>query len=240
MAGGARSAPAQATPPLCLVFTLLVALGLARPAQAQISGTVGVQSDYRYRGIPLSSGRPAATFDLAYDHPSGLYAGVSTIVDGEQGHANFLGDIEYLGYVTPTRGGLSLDVGLDNQDLSYVGDKRYPLTYSEVYAGVIGAHLSAHLHYSPDYVRAGYGSLYADADGSMQPAEHWRLFAHVGSTIPVGYLEGRRPRYDARVGVARQFGPFELQASLTTTTPDPPPRTPQGRTAVVVGASWFF
>ena len=151
-----------------------------------------------------------------------------------------LGFIEYLGYVTPRRGGASLDVGVNNQDLAYYADKRYPLKYSEVYVGVVGDRLSAHLHYSPNYLQPGYGALYAEVDGSLKPAENWRLFAHLGATFPVGDIEGRRPRYDARAGVARQFGSLQVQASLTTTSPDPPRLTPHHRTALVVGASWFF
>lgn len=235
MGGLQWSALALAAPSLCLLT-----LGLAQPAQAQFSAALGVQSDYRYRGISLSSGLPAATLDLSYDHPSGLYAGASAIGAVVGGQARSLGFIEYLGYATPRRGGVSWDFGLNNQDLAYYADKRYPLRYSEVYVGVSGDGLSAHLHYSPDYLRSGYGALYAEVDGSLKPAETWRLFAHLGATVPVGEAEGRGPRYDARAGVARQFGLLEVQASVTTTSPDPPRLTPHHRTALVVGASWFF
>ena len=88
------------------------------------------------------------------------------------------------------------------------------------------------------YVVPGSGSREGWAG---QHSDHpYSLFAHVGTTAPVGDTDGRRPRYDARVGVARLFGPFEVQASVTGTTPDPPPVTPHGRAAFIVGASWFF
>jgi uncharacterized protein (TIGR02001 family) len=202
---------------------------------------VGVQSDYRYRGISLSSGLPAATLDLAYDHSTGLYAGASAIGAVVSGQARSLGFIEYLGYVTPRRNGASFDVGVNNQNLAYFyGDRRIPLNYSEVYVGVVGDSLSAHLHYSPNYLQPGYGALYAELDGSFKPAENWRLFAHLGETVPVGEVEGRHPRFDARAGVARQFGRLELQASVTTTDPSPPRLTPHSHTALIAGASWFF
>ncbi|MGZ3273342.1 MAG: TorF family putative porin [Caulobacteraceae bacterium] len=245
MRGLQRFAQSLATPFSCLAFGLCSALGVAEPARAQVAGAqiggaLGLQSDYRYRGISLSSGGPAFTLDLTYDHPSGFYAGVSTIGADLGGRLKSLGSIEYAGYASPRRGGVSWDVGINNQNLAYYRDKRYPLNYSEVYAGVIGDHLSAHLHYSPNYVRPGYNALYAEVDGSLKPAENWRLFAHIGTTAPVGDTDGRRQRYDARVGVARRFGPFEVQASVTGTTPDPPPLTPHGRAAFIVGASWFF
>jgi uncharacterized protein (TIGR02001 family) len=224
---------------LCLSVGL--ALALAEPARAQVSASLGLQSDYRYRGISLSNARPVGTFDIAYDHKSGFYAGGSAIVTDHDGELKSLGFIEYLGYATPRFGGVSWDFGLDNQDLAYYyGDKRIPVRYAEGYVGVVGKVLSAHLHYAPNYLRQGYGSLYAEVDGSVKPADKWRLFAHLGATVPVGDTQGRRQRWDARAGVARQLGPIELQASLVATTPNPPAATPQARTAVVVGASWFF
>jgi uncharacterized protein (TIGR02001 family) len=235
-----RSALALAAPSLCLGLGFCLGLGLAQPAHAQFSAAVGVQSDYRYRGISLSSGLPAATLDLSYDHSSGIYAGASAIGAVVNGQAESLGFIEYLGYVTPRRGGASFDLGVNNQNLAYYDYRRYPLNYSEVYVGVVGDSLSAHLHYSPNYLQPGYSALYAEVDGSLKPAENWRLFAHLGETVPVGEIEGRHPRFDARAGVARQFGPLELQASVTTTDPGPPRLTPHHRTALVVAASRFF
>lgn len=240
MGGLQRSALALAAPAPRLAFGLCLTLALAEPAQAQFSAALGLQSDYRYRGVSLSSGLPAATLDLSYDHPSGLYAGASAIGAVVGGQARSLGFIEYLGYATPRRGGVSWDVGVNNQDLAYYTRKRYPLRYSEIYVGVVGGGLSARLHYSPNYLEPGYSALYAEVDGSLKPAENWRLFAHFGATVPIGDIDGRRPRYDARAGVARQFGPLELQASVATTNPDPPRLTPHHRTALVVGANWFF
>jgi uncharacterized protein (TIGR02001 family) len=230
-----RLAFAFAAPSLCLP------LALAHPAKAQISAALGLQSDYRYRGLSLSNGRPAATFDLSYDHKSGFYAGGSTVATDINGQVRSLGYIEYLGYASPRIKGVSWDVGVDNQDLAYYyGERRIPLRYAEAYVGVVGDFLSAHLHYSPNYLRQGYGSLYAEVDGTVKPADNWRLFAHLGTSIPVGDTEGRRQRWDARAGVARQLGPFELQASVVAVTPSPPALTPQGRATLVVGASWFF
>jgi uncharacterized protein (TIGR02001 family) len=215
------------------------ALAMAAPARAQISGALGIQSDYRFRGISLSDREPVLTLDLAYDHPSGLYAGGSAIALDEHG-PRALGFIEYAGFATPRIGRVSLDFGLDNQNLSAYADKRYPLNYSEVYVGVAGRALSAHLYYSPNYFRSGVQTLYASVDGSVKPAEDWRLFGHLGATTPLGRIAGRRQRYDLRAGVARRFGPLELQASVTATTPAPPPIYPPERAALVVGASWSF
>lgn len=237
MGGLPRRALARSTLSLCLLTG--ACLALASPARAQLSGALGVQSDYRYRGISLSDRQPVLTLDLAYDHPSGLYAGGSAIALNENG-PRALGFIEYAGFATSRIGRVSLDFGLDNQNLSAYADKRYPLNYSEVYVGVAGRSLSAHLYYSPNYLRQGVQTLYAALDGSMTPADNWRLFGHLGATTPVGRIAGRRQRYDLRAGVARRFGPLELQAWVTGTSPAPPAISPPERAALVVGASWSF
>jgi len=237
LGGLPRLALAQTTLPLCLALGL--ALAAAPAAHAQLSGALGIQSDYRFRGISLTGRQPVVTLDLAYDHPSGFYAGGSAIATNDDG-PQVLGFIEYAGFATPRIGRVSLDFGVDNQNLSEYAGKRYPLNYSEVYVGVAGSHLSAHIYYSPNYFRAGTQTLYADVEGSMKPADNWRLFAHLGTTAPVGKIAGRHQRYDLRTGVARQFGPLELQASVTATSPSPPAPTPPERAALLVGASWFF
>jgi uncharacterized protein (TIGR02001 family) len=43
-------------------------------AAADLSGETGAVSDYRYRGISLSRGRPAVQGSLTVEHDSGLYA----------------------------------------------------------------------------------------------------------------------------------------------------------------------
>jgi uncharacterized protein (TIGR02001 family) len=43
-------------------------------AAADISGETGAVSDYRYRGVSLSHGRPAVQGSLTIEHDSGLYA----------------------------------------------------------------------------------------------------------------------------------------------------------------------
>ena len=108
---------------------------------------------------------------------------------------------------------------------------------------MIGDHLSAHLYYSPDYLRPGVNTLYADLSGVARPSDDWRLFAHVGALTPLGggpNLGPRYARYDLRAGIARQFRSFEIQAALTATSPPPPARTPQEQPAVVLGVNFFF
>src|SRR6476660_7264508 len=56
----------------------LFAVALATPggaAQAQVSGGLGVDSDYRYRGVSLSRSQPSARATVNYDAPERWYTG---------------------------------------------------------------------------------------------------------------------------------------------------------------------
>jgi uncharacterized protein (TIGR02001 family) len=65
----------------------MVAALIACPAAAQsVSGESGLVSDYRYRGVSLSRGRPAVQASLTVEHDSGLYANAwgSTLGHGSE------------------------------------------------------------------------------------------------------------------------------------------------------------
>ena len=46
-------------------------LSLAANASGEVSGTVTVVSDYRYRGVSLSDNEPAVQLGIAYDEARG-------------------------------------------------------------------------------------------------------------------------------------------------------------------------
>ena len=53
----------------------LFALHAVTDVSARVSGSVAVVSDYLFRGVSLSEGRPAAQLNVNYDDASGWYAG---------------------------------------------------------------------------------------------------------------------------------------------------------------------
>lgn len=82
---------------------------VATPALCQASdwsGEVGLVTDYRYRGLSMSDGRPAVQAELNYEHRSGLYAGLWGSTLGGQG----LELDPALGYSAELGGGLSLNL----------------------------------------------------------------------------------------------------------------------------------
>ena len=228
------------------MFTLL-----ATPAAAQVTGSLGIQNTYRLRGYSVSGGHPVAMLDLYYDHPSGIYFNLSGL--GELDHdatPEALGYIANVGYARRIGPQLSIDGGIVRTQFShYAAGLSHGAHYTDLYVGLAGHGLSARLHYSPDYYRRGASSLYGEIDGAMQPAENWRLSAHVGllgyldyPAVPAIYSYASRARYDWRLGAARQLGAFSLHADLSGGGPQPPDysRAPRQGTALTVGASWVF
>lgn len=72
--------PSDNTPTLRLRLAALILctmlLGVAGSAQAQLSGSAALASDYVWRGSSQTRERPAAQAGLKYVHSSGLYASV--------------------------------------------------------------------------------------------------------------------------------------------------------------------
>lgn len=106
-----------------LSFALLTAV-IATPALAQdatdppppvtITGSVGVVSDYRFRGVSQTDKEVAVQGGITVNHESGLYVGTwgSNLSGwGTFGGANLELDV-FAGYKTPIGNGGTLDVGV--------------------------------------------------------------------------------------------------------------------------------
>jgi uncharacterized protein (TIGR02001 family) len=233
-----------AGPPRLIWIAFLALLAVASAAQAQVSASFGVASDYRVRGISVSGARPVASFNLDYDHSSGFYFGGSAIAEQTAGGGvKTLGHVEYLGLATHSDAGLSWDLGVKNQSTTLYGARQHELQYADIYAGVFRDDVSLHVHYYPDHM-SGSGSLvYVDLNGVARRGEDWRLTGHLGVTTPIdgpGGRTGGRERYDLRLGVAREFRHCELTLGWTLAFPRLRPQFPQDSSALVAGATLFF
>lgn len=227
------------------VLLIPAGVSLASPAGAQVAGSIALESDYRYRGHSLSSGRPVVTANLDYDDKSGFFVdgSVTGVLSGERpGVLGFQGNI---GYAARLSSKLSIDMGVlrSQYTRSYTGDRA--AHYTELYLGLTRRRLSSRVYFSPDYFHSGISTLYGEIEGVIDPARNWHLTAHVGGLVylsrPAPY-GNRRDQHDWRLGVSRQLGAFELHLNLSGGGPGPDyyGGEPRRRTALVVGASRSF
>jgi uncharacterized protein (TIGR02001 family) len=218
---------------------------VAFPAAAQISGSVSVESDDRFRGYSLSNGQPIATAQLSYDRSSGLYLNGAITGLARHDRPDLLGYEVNLGFarrLTPT---ISVDMGLAHSinRYRYLG-AGYSASYDEAYVGATTHDVSARISYSPHYFQNCVSTLYGELDAGVQPAAKWRLSGHLGAltylTAPP-YFE-HRARYDWSLSASRELADFAVHATLSGGGPRERYPFVLGRsgTAVTVGASLSF
>lgn len=181
-------------------------------ACAQVSGSATLVSDYRFRGVSLSDGQPAAQLGVAWESDDGWYVGVfasGTRLYGRPGTQW----LSYLGYARRLRGGLSWEAGAE-----YAAFSRYPrYDYPEFYLGLASDKLSGRLYYAPRYFREDAAAFYAELNGTHALNARFRLQGHIGWLQRSGHGAGvdcgaERRRFDARAGIgARLGGGFDLQ-----------------------------
>lgn len=190
----------------------LSALLFMTTASAQVSGSVALVSDYRFRGISLSDERPAAQLGVAYDGRNDWYAGalVSVVRPSQQARAQWL---TYLGMTRPLRAGLDWEAGLEYASIA--GDSRY--AYPEAYLGLGSEHYSLRVYYARNYFGQGPPALYAALDRNWRLSDRLRLLGHVGLLRRNGGGDpGSSPyRADARIGLAETWRDYHLQLFWT-------------------------
>jgi uncharacterized protein (TIGR02001 family) len=187
---------------------------VATASFAQVSGTASLLSDDRFRGVSLTQGHFAAQLDVAYDHPSGLYAGAFVSnVEFDPSSGQHTQGIGYAGYARRLQSGWSVDAGAAYSDFSNDADYRY----WELHAGIASDVLSARLYFSPNYFGQSIHTVYAEVNGSYRLTERFRAIGHAGllqafagATDQTG---GSHPHADSLAGVEYRLQPFTLQVA---------------------------
>ena len=191
----------------------LALFSIVRTASAEVSGTVTVVSDYRYRGISLSDNDPAAQLGVTYDDPLGWYAGafVSTIKSSAYGTTGVQA-IGFGGYAWRMPSGLSLEAGADYSVVT--ASPRYD--YPEVYVGFAYQNLTGRAYYSPRYLGQDYAAVYGELNFAPPLFDTVRLLAHVGvldSEAKTIYGDRSPPVVDFAIGAGVDWQGFTLQLS---------------------------
>lgn len=195
---------------------LLGGLLLAAGAYGQVSGSVALTSDYRFRGVSLSDEKPAAQFGIAYDHASGWYAGAfgSTVQLANQADRH-LQLLSYLGYAWRARSGLSWEAGAGYTAFSGAGGFDYP----QAYLGVAANRWNSRLYYAPNYFGQGSATLYAELNGTRPLNDRFHLQGHVGLLRRMGSGTGQSRRYgfDLSAGVGADLQAASIQLAWVVT-----------------------
>lgn len=159
-----------------LAASVLASAFAAPAALAEVTGNIGVTSNYIWRGVTQTNDGPAISGGIDYAHASGLYAGtwasnaswtvpVSYELDAYVGYAGEMGAIGY-------------DVGY----IAYMYPNASANDFNELYVGAsfgdLSAMVSLDTENSNTYVEAGY-------DFAL-PGD-WGVGLHVGSyTLDAG------------------------------------------------------
>lgn len=207
---------------LAKAAVLAAGFGLAAssPAAADWSAEAGLVSDYRYRGVSLSDGKPAVQGAVSLEHDSGLYAelwasslrgngGSRTEVDATAGYARSL---------TET---LSLDISAtyyaypgaaEANAIEFTGTleaSRGPLTAS------LGLSVAPPQRGTRDELGARKTNLYAFAGAAYQLASvPVTLRTTVGHESGPWDMAARGGKWDWSLGGEAQVGPGRIGLDL--------------------------
>lgn len=217
---------------LILLAGVVAIAGIAHPVLAQsasaprwtVEGTVGAVSDYRFRGLSLSDGAPAAQAGVTVSHASGLYgdAYLSTIDEYGVGSDNDGAKVE----ATFTAGWAGPIAGLDVD--AAVSAYRYPdgsgVSYYEVPVQVGRTHgpvtwtLGAAWAPKGQDALGGRSNRYVWGGVDLAPASlpvslHGALGHESGAYAPGG-------KTDWRLGASRPLGPVTLSLDYVDSDAD--------------------
>ena len=230
--------------PLPRGIIALLGLLFAGVACAQVSGSVTLVSDYRFRGVSLSDEKPVAQFSVAYDHSSGWYAGMfgSTTQLANQSGRN-LQLFSYLGYMQVMRSGLHWEVGTDYSAFAGYHDDDYP----EVYWGIASDTLSGRIYYATDYFGQNTSTLYAELNSSQPLWGRSRLLCHIGvlhrNNTSATSGESGHYQYDIRAGIGIDLDSTSMELAAVTSDSDSaeyPVNEGQQRHSLVLSLSRSF
>ena len=203
------------------IVALLLAFVGATPALAQVAGSVGLDSDYRLRGYSLTDDHPAASAQVSYDDPSGVYFSVLGLAELGR-DTRFLGVVGNAGYAKRLNSHVTIDAGVLRSQIRAAPGQSLGFDYTEAYAGASAGPLTGRIFYSPDYRTGSQSTLYGELEAGFAPLPDWRLAGHVGLLTylnsPTFYRAGDTHK-DWWVSLVRQLGKLEVHAAVSAGVP---------------------
>ena len=219
---------------LALALSAPFAGAIAADSPHTVTGNVGFASEYLYRGIAQTRGKPALQGGFDYAHSSGLYAGVwgsniTWIGDGIAGASAGLEVDVYGGYKGTISGDLGFDVGvltynypgtgktaggtvIDQNTTELYGALSYKwltLKYSHTTTALFGWGKTANA------LDKTTGSGYLEANLAFDLGDGWGVTGHVGHQKVKGNSNASYTDY--KLGVTKDLGVGVLGVAATTT-----------------------
>jgi uncharacterized protein (TIGR02001 family) len=197
-----------------LLIALMMFAGIT-VAQAQVSGNLGLTSDYRFRGVSQTQNAPAVQGGIDYNHVSGLYIGNWNSSVSSQLYTNGAGvesDV-YAGFRKQVFGNFTLDVGTMNYFYPRAGTNG-SFDTNELYAGIGYKELITvkYSHALSDYfgIANSKNSYYVQADAAIPVVGKLSAVAHAGRTEVNN--NSKYSYNDYNVGVAYDLQGWNLAA----------------------------
>ncbi len=212
---------------LVVVSVLAATTLVSGTAMAELSGNVGVTSNYMWRGETQAADLSAVSGGIDYAHDSGFYLGTWTSsLDSNAG----------LGYELDLYAGFSFDagpVGLDIGAITY----QYPQDlnegdFSEVYVGASYSMFSAMVSVSNDYFGSTDSAAYIEVGADIPVKDDLTLGLHYGMKSG-DYFDNKPAGTDGSYGdysVSLTKGDFSF--ALSNTDNDKVGQTDNARVAV--------
>jgi uncharacterized protein (TIGR02001 family) len=201
------------------VLALAAASGAA---QADVSSTITIATDYDFRGVTQTALDPAFQASLDWEGESGVYAGLwgSNIDFGQDFEEPDQVDLNVevdliLGYANSFTEDLGYDVGAVYY--KYLGDDDNGVNdfdYAEAYAGLDYKILSSKIWYAWDYANSDESAWYVEGNSSIPLPMEFSFELHAGYSGGDYWdnvdVSGGDEYFDYSVGLARSFGRFDF------------------------------
>ncbi len=150
---------------------------LAGPATAAVTGTVGVFSEYMFRGV-VSEGGAAVQGSLDWSDGAGLYAGTWASNSAPAGGTEL--DL-YGGYKFKLTEAVELDLGAIYYYFTEEDTTGGDLSYPEIYGGVNVGNLAAKVYYTNDFFASDEPSTYVSLSYNFVVSETVGIKAAIGN-----------------------------------------------------------
>jgi len=207
----------------------------AAPSDHTLTGNAGLFSQYRFRGIMQTFGKPALQGGVDYSHSSGVYAGNwnSNVSEGA-GFPNANLEMDFYGGWKKTWGDWGFDIGAiyyyypgsnagSTKPFSPINNKTGKIADGNVYnfeGYIAGSWKFLTLKYShafSDYFQAPNtdGSGYLELNGTYDLGDGWGINGHVGH---LNFKHMSKADYtDWKLGVTKDIGGWVFGASYVDT-----------------------